>query len=147
VLCSICQSETRKFGRNKSGSQRHRCDKCRKTFTDTATKTADRRRLSEEKLIIALRMLLEGNSVRSTQRLLGIDKDTIIRNLVEVGEKCGQFLARFVKDVPTNDVQADETWSFVKCKDRTRRLLGLDDWAEVGDAWTYVAIDRQTKLV
>jgi transposase-like protein/IS1 family transposase len=147
VFCTYCQSETRKFGKNKSGSQRHRCDTCRKTFTDESTRPVDRRKLSEDDLIQALRMVLEGNSVRSTARLTGIDKDTIVRKVVEVGLKCKRFLSRFVAGVKTTDVQADEIWGFVKCKDRTRQRLGLDDFSEVGDVWTFVAIDRTTKLV
>lgn len=147
MICTYCQSETRKFGKNKSGSQRYRCDSCRKTHTDKTTLAVDRRRLSEDDLVQALRMILEGNSIRSTARLTGIDKDTIVRKVVEVGLKCKRFLSRFVAGVRAEDVQADEVWGFVKCKERTRKLLGLPDHADVGDVWTYVAIDRKTKLV
>ena len=34
MFCPECQTETRKFGKNRNGSQRVRCDECKKTFTD-----------------------------------------------------------------------------------------------------------------
>lgn len=144
MLCPTCQGATRRFGKNRNGSQRYRCDVCDKTFTDGATRT-DRRRLSPETTVLILRMILEGNSVRSTQRLTGVHRDTIIATMVEAGERCEPFLSRFVRNVIVSDVQADEMWGFVGCKERTRERMNHDD--SKGDAWCFVGIDRETKLV
>ena len=73
--CPRCQGSTRRFGFNRNGSQRYRCDSCHLTFTDEATRPRDGRRLSEDREVMALRHLLEGNSVRSTERLLEIHRD------------------------------------------------------------------------
>jgi len=88
---------------------------------------------------------MEGCSVRSTERLTGVHRDTIIDLLVEAGERCGPFLSRIVRDVQATDVQADEIWGFVGCKERTRVQEGYSE--AVGDAWCYVAIERNCKLV
>ncbi|MEO2088516.1 MAG: IS1 family transposase [Gemmataceae bacterium] len=90
-------------------------------------------------------MLLEGNSIRSTERLTGVHRDTIMTALVDAGERCEAFLTRTVRDVPVNDVQADEIWGFVGCKERTRQRNGYGE--EVGDAWCFVAIERDTKII
>src|SRR5581483_8975295 len=45
-----------------------------------------------------------------------------------------------------SDVQCDEIWSFVGKKER-RRVYGDKDFLHIGDAWTFIAIDRNTKLV
>jgi IS1 family transposase len=135
----------RRFGKNRNGSQRHRCDLCRRTFTDSATRPADGRFLPADKRVLALRMILEGNSVRSTERLTGVHRDTILAVLVETGERCEPFLSRTVHGLTVNDVQADEIWGFVACKEKTRERNGYGD--EKGDAWCFVAIDRETKLV
>jgi IS1 family transposase len=41
-------------------------------------------------------------------------------------------------------VQADEIWSFVGKKQRN---VKVDDHDEIGDAWVFVALDAQTKLI
>jgi len=89
MLCSICHESTRRFGKNRNGSQRYRCDTCKKTFTDESTRPTDRRCLSQDKLVICLRMLLEGNSIRSTERLTEVNRNTIISAMVEVGNCLG----------------------------------------------------------
>ncbi len=95
--------------------------------------------------MLAIRMLLEGNSVRSTERLTGIHRDTIIGLMVEAGEKCERFLEKIIRKVTVDDVQADEIWGFVGCKEKTAILKGYGE--EMGDAWTFVAVERFTKLV
>src|SRR5947209_15792274 len=82
MRCSECQNPARKFGRNRNGSQRYRCDQCPRTFTDESTRI-DHRKLPTDKLVLCLRMLLEGNSVRSTERLTGVHRDTIIAEMVK----------------------------------------------------------------
>src|SRR5262249_55034346 len=106
--CPACQNPARRFGTNRNGSQRYRCDVCRRTFTDNASRPVDRRRIPEERLVLCLRLLLEGNSVRSSERLAEVHRDTILSGMVEAGLKCQRFLERVVRDVPVEDVQADE---------------------------------------
>jgi IS1 family transposase/transposase-like protein len=143
--CSTCQGETKRFGRNRNGSQRYRCLTCGCTFTDAATRPVDRRRLPLEKTVLCLRMLLEGNSIRSVERLTGVNRDTIIEAMVAAGKKCKRFLETAIHHVPVDDVQADEVWGFVGCKERTRQARSYGD--EVGDAYCFTAIERTTKLI
>jgi transposase-like protein/IS1 family transposase len=145
MLCTLCQNEARKFGRTRNGSQRYRCDECPRTFTDAATQPVDRRCLSLDKMVLCLRMLLEGNSIRSVERLTGVHRDTIIDAMVAAGEKCKRFLEAAIHHVPVADVQADEVWGFVGCKERTRQYHDYGD--EVGDAHCFTAIERTTKLI
>ena len=126
MFCPVCTGVARRFGKNRNGSQRLRCDVCKKTFTDAETQPVDRRRLEAKKAELCLRMLLEGNSIRSVERLTDVHRDTIISVLVETGEKCETFLARTVRSVEARDVQADEIWGFVGCKEKTRELNGYD---------------------
>jgi transposase-like protein/IS1 family transposase len=145
MLCSICNNEARKFGRNRNGSQRYRCDDCARTFTDESTRPTDRRKLSQDKLVLCLRMLLEGNSIRSVERLTGVHRDTIIDAMVAAGKQCKRFLESAIHHIPVEDVQADEVWGFVGCKERTRQAYGYDE--SVGDAYCFTAIERTTKLI
>src|SRR5262245_22923929 len=91
MLCPACQNVCRKFGYNRNGSQRHRCDECQKTYTDMATRPTDRRCLDPEKRALCMRMLLEGNSLRSTARLTGVCRKKILAAMVEAGQRCAHF--------------------------------------------------------
>ena len=90
-------------------------------------------------------MVLEGNSVGSTERVSEVHRDTIIGAMVDDGERCERLLSRVIRNVPATDAQADEIWGYVGCKERTRAQTGYGD--ERGDAWCFVALDRTTRLV
>jgi IS1 family transposase len=101
--------------------------------------------LDRGRLVLALRMLLEGNSVRSTERLTRIHRDTIIAAMVRAGEACERFLEMAIRRVPVSDVQVDELWGFVGCKQKLADRKGYGP--ERGDAYCFVGIERHTKLI
>jgi IS1 family transposase len=96
-------------------------------------------------MILCLRMLLEGNSIRSVERLTGINRDTIIDAMVDAGKKCKRFLESAIHHVPVSDIQADEIWGFVGCKEKVRQARNYDE--SMGDAYCFTAIERNTKLI
>src|ERR1039457_7660387 len=61
--------------------------------------------LPMDKQQVAIQALIEGNTIRSTERMTGIHRDTIMRLLVRVGEGCAQFLDNQVKQVQAKAVQ------------------------------------------
>src|SRR5258706_185893 len=93
---------------------------------------------------MVLRLLLEGNSVSSVERLTEIHKATILKLLVLAGEKCERIMATRVRNVEVRDVEADEIWSFIGKKQKRVRP---DDDQNLGDCYTFVAIERHSKLV
>ena len=48
------------------------------------------------KATLALQLLIEGTSVRSTERITGLHRDTILRLLVVAGERCEKALGRII---------------------------------------------------
>jgi IS1 family transposase len=92
----------------------------------------------------AIHCLLEGCSIRSTERLTGLNRNTIMRLLEVAGEKCEKLMDAKLRDLKCRYVQCDEIWSFVGKKQRQVRK---DDGAEVGDQWVFVAEDADTKLI
>lgn len=146
MACQNCGSDTvRRFGRDRYGNQRYRCSGCGKTFIDQSRRPLGTMRLPMEKAEQCLRTLLEGCSVRSTERLTGVHRDTLIRLLVTVGARCKGFLERVMRGVPVDEVQADEIWSWVGCKEKTRKRLAYND--SFGDAYCFIALERRTKMV
>jgi transposase-like protein/IS1 family transposase len=145
MLCPFCEILARRFGRNRNGSQRYQCLACGRTFTDDASRPADGRRLPFDRAVFCLRLLLEGTSIRAVDRLTGIHRDTIMSTLVDAGERCQRFLDQTIRAVPVEDVQADEIWAFVGCKEKTRER---NNYAEYfGDAYCFTAIERFSKLL
>ncbi len=117
---------------------------CLKTYTEPHKATLQGSYISQDRIVLALRLLLEGNSIRSTERITELDRNTIMKLLVLAGEKCERLLGREIRNVPARDVQADEIWSFIGKKEKMRTA---EDDPNLGDAYTFVAIERDTKLV
>jgi hypothetical protein len=57
--------------------------------------------------------LVEGNSIRSTERMCDVHRDTICRLLVEVGDNCQRIMNEKMRYLTCGRVQVDEIWSFV----------------------------------
>jgi transposase-like protein/IS1 family transposase len=147
MLCQACQTDTcKKFGRTREGHQRFRCRTCRKTFSERPERTLGAMTLPLEKALLCLHMLCEGNAVRAVERVTGVEKKTILRLLVQVGEGCERMLAETVKAVPVDDVQADEVWTYIRCKQATRERKGITD-PDAGDSYCYIGVERHSKLV
>jgi IS1 family transposase len=101
--------------------------------------------LPVEKQRMAIQALIEGNSIRSTERMTGIHRDTIMRLLSRVGEGCARFLKDRVKAVQSKNVQVDEIWTYVFKK---QARISIDESASgIGDQYVFVGIDSDTKLV
>ena len=96
--------------------------------------------------MLAIQLLLEGLSIRSVVRVTNLHHQTIGDLILTIGENCDRLHSRLVRSVPVSDVQADEIWSFCRMKDRTRRQRQLQP-GEVGDQWTFIAIERNMKIV
>jgi IS1 family transposase len=90
-------------------------------------------------------MLLEGTSIRATSRLTGLNKNTILRIMVQAGRQCFQFLADTMQSVQASDIQCDEVWSYAGCKEKTAFLQ--DAGGGCGDAYVFTAIEGNTKLL
>src|SRR5206468_1500454 len=89
--------------------------------------------------------LVEGNSIRSTERMTGTHRDTICRLLVEVGNGCAALMDEQMRDLHCRRIEVDEIWAYVGKKQR--HMVPSDDPRRVGDQYTFVALDAETKLV
>jgi IS1 family transposase len=101
--------------------------------------------LPRSKQLSILNALVEGNSVRSTERMLNVSRETVLSLLVRVGEGCEALLDSTMRSLSCERLELDEIWGYVQKKQR--QVTKEDDVANVGDMWTFVAIDADTKLV
>jgi IS1 family transposase len=88
--------------------------------------------------------LVEGNSIRSTERMTNTHRDTVMRLMVEVGEGCQKIMDEKMRGLKSTQIQVDEIWSYVRKK---QARLKPGESVRAGDFWTFVAIDPQTKIV
>lgn len=91
--------------------------------------------------------LSEGCSIRSTVRMTGVAKKTVMRLLVEVGAVAAEYQDRVFRNLRSRRVQVDELWGFNYCK---RKNVTPEIAARVpgaGDVWLWVALDADSKLV
>ena len=146
MTCHNCRIEARRFGKHRNGLQRFRCAQCGKTYTEAHEKPLEGMTTPQAKALLALRLLVEGNSVRSIERTTELHRDTILRLLVLIGEKCEKIMGRLIVNVPVTDVQCDEIWGYVYKKEAHKLPMEANDEG-MGDAYCFVAIERNSKLV
>jgi transposase-like protein len=89
--------------------------------------------------------LVEGNSIRSTERMTNTHRDTIMRLMVDVGTGCEKLHNEQMQNLSCKRIQCDEIWSYVKVKQA--HIAKGTPRTRIGDQWTFVALDPETKLV
>jgi IS1 family transposase len=103
-------------------------------------------RLPFEKALSVLQHLVEGCSVRTTERITGVEKRTILSLLAVVGDRCEKLMLERIKGLSVSDVQCDEIWGYVEMKEKTKTRKGTSS-DDIGDAWAFIAMERHTKLI
>jgi IS1 family transposase len=93
-----------------------------------------------------IRALVEGNSIRSVSRMTGFARNTITTLLVQVGTAASDYQDRVLRNLTSTRIECDEIWSFVGMKEKMVPVERRDE-PGIGDVWTWVAIDPNTKLV
>ena len=147
MTCHNCSSLCKKFGKfGPKRIQRWRCKQCKRTFSEVQDKVLDDMRISLDRAEMCLKLLLEGMSIRSVQRITGLHQETILNLIALAGERCEKLMRDRIKGVAVRDVEADEIWGFVQCKNRHKLHKGISD-PHRGDAYTWVGIERNTKLI
>jgi IS1 family transposase len=103
-------------------------------------------RLSIEKRTQILRCLVEGNSIRSTSRITGAAKNTVVKLLVDAGRACVEYQDKALRNLTCKRLQCDEIWSFCYSKQKNVPQEHKGEFG-YGDVWTWTAICADTKLV
>src|SRR5258708_26923569 len=103
--------------------------------------------LKADKELAVVKNLVNGQSIRATERITGVNKDTICRLLVRIGDGCRDLLDSEMRNLTLNHLQCDEIWTFVgkkqgKLDADTKRMI-----FNQGDIYLWVAFDEETKLI
>ena len=101
--------------------------------------------LKLEKRVAVISGLVEGMSVRSIERVTGVHRDTILRLMVKVANAGAAYADMTLRNLDCQRIEMDEIWAYVAKKQRN---VGPEDRrALVGDQYTFVALDPDTKLI
>lgn len=101
-------------------------------------------RLSTAKRVQVVSALVEGNSINAIVRMTGVAKHTVLKLIEDMGCACAAYHHRNVRNVRVRRLQCDEIWAFVGAKAKNASIEQKQSgW---GDAWTWTAIDADTKL-
>ena len=102
--------------------------------------------LTTDKRVAVISALVEGCSIRSTVRMTGVAKDTVLKLLVAVGKACLEYQDAVLVNLPCKRLELDEIWCFCYCKEKNvpdsmRNMPGI------GSMWTWTAMDAESKLM
>jgi len=103
--------------------------------------------LPMEKQALIVNALAEGNSIRAIERITQVHRDTIMRLGIRIGEGCTKLMSDTMVNLPCHKVQVDELWGFIGKKQKNVSPEDFNKNQNLGDVWTYVSIDADTKIV
>ena len=105
-------------------------------------------KIPTEKRTQILKMLVEGSSMRSISRVVGVSINTVNKILVDAGEACDAYHDEHVRGIAAKNIQADEQWAFCYAKDKTLNRKVVQSPPNIaGSVWTWTALDADTRLI
>ena len=113
---------------------------------DRSSYTMSMNRLSKDRRARVVAALVEGNSIRSTVRMTGVAKGTVLKLLADLRTACANYHDQLVRDLHCKQIQCDEIWSFCYAKEKNGPE-NMKGQSGVGDVWTWTAMDADSKLV
>ena len=103
-------------------------------------------KLDTQTRVTILNMLVEGSSMRSISRVMGVSINTVTKMLEDAGKACAAYHDVTVRNVKAQQVQCDEIWSFCYAKQKNVATASAAPEG-AGDVWTWTAIDRDSKMI
>ena len=141
----------------KSG-KRHifRCNTCREAFSETRDTAFFNLKTEEEKVIMALKMILVKMDITGIAFVLGVKKDTVLFWLDRAYKKANEINQVFLKELPVTRVELDEMWGFVRRKTNngeeqdpvySENGSSESDESEEGQQWTWISFAPEYRLI
>ena len=100
--------------------------------------------LPRDKQIQIIAALTEGMSIRATERLTGVHRDTIMRLGARVGVGCRNLHDRTMHSLRVGRLELDELWAYVGCKQKN---VSRKDVPVKGDQYTFIALASTARAI
>lgn len=98
--------------------QMFKCKICQCRFSETRNTVFFGSRYSEVTIQSIIRSVAEGNGVRATARMLGLNKDSVNKVILAAGQYSETVMDNLLKNLHLQECQMDELWSFISKKKR-----------------------------
>src|SRR5438128_10054109 len=101
MLCEVCGERCHSHGKNRNGTRRFFCPKCFLTYSEqinNAPRAFTDKQLTMEKATTAIKLLMEGTSLRGAARLLRVGVQTLLDLLERVGEGCERLQREIIRN-------------------------------------------------
>jgi len=136
----------------KSGKRRvFHCKCCGHSFSETRDTVFFDLKTPEEKVIMALKMILMQVSLSAICFILGVKGETVLTWQDRAYQKADLINKELLKDISVTEVQLDEMWSFVKRKvngnEEKEIVEGKKCEAEEGKQWIWVSYAPEFRLI
>lgn len=135
---------------SQSGARRiFRCTHCGEMFSETRDTVFFDLRTPEEKVMMALKMILVQVGLSDISFVLGVKEETILIWLNRAYKKADEINRILLKDLPVTEVQLDEMWSFVRRKisEQSTAEKESPQGAKDGRQWIWVSYAPQFRLI
>src|SRR6266851_1144059 len=100
-----------------SGKRRiFQCTTCGTPFSETRDSVFFDLKTPEEKVMMALKMLLVKVDLAGISFVLGVTEETVLAWLQRAALKAAEINAHLLRDLPVTQVQLDEMWNFIARK-------------------------------
>lgn len=100
--------------------------------------------LPRDKQIEIIACLTEGMSIRATERLTSIHRDTVMRLGARVGRGCAILHDNLMVGIRTGRLELDEIWGYVGKKQKRVQRHEID---HQGDQYTFLAMSSSAKAI
>lgn len=133
-----------------SGKRRiFQCTRCETRFAETRDTVFFDLRTSEEKVMMALKMLLVKVDLAGISFVLGVTEETTLEWLRRAAQQAEAINAHLLRALPVTQVQLDEMWSFVTRKHATEAELDGEspDTSADGRQWIWLSYAPEWRLM
>src|SRR5215471_20852921 len=133
-----------------SGKRRiFRCSKCERPFSETRDTVFFDLRSPEDKVLMALKMLLVKVALSDIGFVLGVTEETVLEWLRRAAQKAHEINTHLLRDLPVTPGQLDERWNFIRRKQALQ--AGPDgestDCSEDGRQWVWIRVAPELRLI
>jgi len=90
------------------------CKECGKTFSENYGTPFYGIKTDREKIVQALKMVVERGSIRGAARAIGVDKDTIVEWVKKASQHADAFSQYMIHELHMSTVELDELWTTIK---------------------------------
>jgi IS1 family transposase/transposase-like protein len=125
------------------------CSKCERPFSETRDTVFFDLRTPEEKVMMALKMLLVKVALSDISFVWGVTEETVLEWLRRAAQKAHEINVHLLRNLPVTQVQRDEMWNFIRRKQAQQADPDGEspELSEDGRQWVWISFAPEFRLI